>query len=331
MLIRKYNAEKDKKAICRIWEEIGWIQKEKSQKESVGLMLDCSEPWVCEYRGLAESVVLTIEAELNYLNEKLTHCAVNGVSSSTLVRKQGFTRKLIAHAIMKMVEKGAHTSSLHMFDQGYYNKLGFGTGAYKHYISFDPNNLNIKTKPRIPVRLTVNDWRDLHACRINRVKYHGAIDIIPEDFTKANYGFLKNSFIFVYKENGKITHFLVGCTDNIENGPYHIECVFNKKEQFLELLAFIKTLGEQVRCVKLIEPPFIQMQDFLERPFLFREITKQGKYQNTNIGEATWQVRICDLQKCISVVKNKEEELEFNLLINDPIKHYLPDNSIWKG
>ncbi|MEA2015222.1 MAG: sterol carrier protein domain-containing protein, partial [Actinomycetota bacterium] len=70
---------------------------------------------------------------------------------------------------------------------------------------------------------------------------------------------------------------------------------------------------------------------FLERPFLFREITKQGKYQNTNIGEATWQVRICDLQKCISVVNNKEEELEFNLLINDPIKHYLPDNSIWKG
>ncbi len=39
------------------------------------------------------------------------------------------------------IDGGAELAGLGMFEQGFYNKLGFGTLAYENWVSFDPANL----------------------------------------------------------------------------------------------------------------------------------------------------------------------------------------------
>ena len=38
-------------------------------------------------------------------------------------------------------------------------------------------------------------------------------------------------------------------------------------EQFLELMALLRSLGDQVRLVRMNEPPGIQLQDLMIQPF----------------------------------------------------------------
>ena len=78
-----------------------------------------------------------------YLEEDLRLSVVTGVTTSRVVRKQGLAGRLTAEVIAAAVEEGAQVSALSMFEQGFYDRLGFGTGGYEHMIRFDPADLNI--------------------------------------------------------------------------------------------------------------------------------------------------------------------------------------------
>jgi hypothetical protein len=97
-----------------------------------------------------------------------------------------------------------------------------------------------------------------------------------------------------------------------------------------ELLAVIKSLSDQVRQVRLREPRQILMQDFLEKPFQLQTATQKGRFEAGVRAFAYWQIRILDLEKCVSVMKSGEE-VDFNLTIDDPIVRFLPDESAWRG
>ena len=45
-------------------------------------------------------------------------------------------------------------AALGMFDQGFYDKLGFGTGAYERELTFDPGILDVELPKNDAVRLT---------------------------------------------------------------------------------------------------------------------------------------------------------------------------------
>ncbi|HXG23005.1 MAG TPA: hypothetical protein VNJ09_00510, partial [Chthonomonadales bacterium] len=90
-----------------------------------------------------------------------------------MARKQRLASSLTARIVAEDAAEGALLSALGMFEQGYYDQLGFGTGSYDHYLGFDPAHLQISMKTRVPSRVTEDDWKAAHAARLARWRGHG--------------------------------------------------------------------------------------------------------------------------------------------------------------
>jgi hypothetical protein len=106
---------------------------------------------------------------------------------------------------------------------------------------------------------------------------------------------------------------------------------YQTTDQFLELMALIKNLGDQIRQVWMREPSGIQLQDMLVQPFRYRQLTENAKFENRARASAYWQLRICDLPGCLAKTHLWDGELRFNLKLSDPIEKYLNDDSPWHG
>ena len=102
-------------------------------------------------------------------------CAVTAVTISRIARKQGFARVMTAQQLAAAAQAGAEVAALGMFDQGFYDQVGFGTGAYEHMIRFDPATLQVDVPFRVPARLTKDNWADVHGAMVERMKHHGAV------------------------------------------------------------------------------------------------------------------------------------------------------------
>ena len=60
-------------------------------------------------------------------------------------------------------------------------------------------------------------------------------------------------------------------------------------------------------------------------------ITEKSPFEHRNKAVAYWQIRICDLEKCISAFSSEYGQLQFNLKLYDPIQKYIGDNQGWNG
>jgi hypothetical protein len=222
-----------------------------------------------------------------------------------------------------------------MFEQGFYNKLGYGTGSYEHFVVFDPADLKVDINPLIPTRITYEDWKEAHKSRVNRRKYHGNCTLYPEMITKGVMQWEKNNgFGLGYTdEKGNLSHYFWAKPESVIHGPYEIGwMVFNNRRQFLELMALLKNLGDQVHSVKMWEPAGIQLQDLIKQPFKGKRVTEKNNYQQKSRASAYWQMRILNLEKCLTKTKLPvNNSLQFNLKLDDPIEEYLPQDSAWTG
>jgi hypothetical protein len=62
-----------------------------------------------------------------------------------------------------------------MLDEGYYDRLGFGTGGYENWIAVDPLDLHPDVRPRPPFCLGMEHVAAIHAARLAPLRQHGAI------------------------------------------------------------------------------------------------------------------------------------------------------------
>ena len=191
-VFREYRKEQDLEAVRRIWMEIGWIDKD--QTEVVDLMVEAGRTLVAEVNGAAECMVMTAPGSLRYLQEDLPFFGVTGVATSRIARKQGLASRLTARAVAAGAGDGALVGGLSMFEQGYYNQIGFGTGSYERWIGFDPARLRIPVQPRVPERLSGEDWAAIHAARLARLRGHGACSLYPAAITRSEFTWMKNAF-----------------------------------------------------------------------------------------------------------------------------------------
>ena len=124
----------------------------------------------------------------------------------------------------------------------------------------------------------------------------------------------------------------MGRAKDVEHGPYGIEwMVFQTHDQFLELMALIRGLGDQVRLVEMREPPGIQLQDLLKQPFRHRDLTAKSPFENRMRATAYWQMRINDLAGCLERTHLLGDEVRFSLVLTDPIATYLDEGVPWRG
>jgi len=128
IIFRKYNMEKDKKAAHRLWKEIGWL--EKGKEKQMDLMLKAANVLVADVNGEIEVLAKTVPGTIKYLDEELKFSGVTAVTTSRIARKKGLASELTAKVIAESAEKGALVSGLGIFEQGFYDKLVYGTGCY---------------------------------------------------------------------------------------------------------------------------------------------------------------------------------------------------------
>ena len=334
MNYRVYNPKKDRKACLRIWQECSWIDSSKEEAAAFDILVEGCRALVADLNGEAECLVLSIPGVIRYLDEELALSVVTNVTTSRIARKQGLAKRLTAQSIAADVAAGAQVSVLGIFEQGFYNRLGFGSGGYEHRISFDPAQLNINVKARVPRRLDrKKDGASVHAAMLARKRGHGACSLNSDAFIRAEMHWLRDGFGLGYFDgpNGELTH-LIWCGTKGEGGSYSVLlCIYQNREQFLELMALVKSWGDQVRMVRMHEPPDIQMQDLIEQPFRYRLLTRKSEFENSNLATAYWQMRICDLPGCLAKTHLRADTVRFNLKLRDPIEKYLPDDVPWRG
>lgn len=334
MNFRPFDPKRDKKAARRIWEETGWIDRdEDAAAKYLDLFLGASKTLVADIDQVAECIVSTAPGCMRHLENNLSLTIVAGVTTSLIARKQGFASRLTAELIAQDAQLGSELAALGMFEQGYYSRLGFGTGPYEHRVIFDPSQLRISSDPKIPQRLTLDDYHDVHFALINRWRTHGSVNVIPPEHVQAEMGWTKDALGLGYRNSeGDLTHFVWGESKG-EHGPFEISTLaYQNREQLLELLAMLKALGDQIYAVSMLEPCHLQLQDLLQTP-LRRQITTEGsEFEESNSAEAFWQVRINNLESVLSKTHLPgRSNLAFNLDLTDPISKYLAEDSSWRG
>ena len=335
MIGRRFDPTRDREAARRIWLEIGWLHQGREHAQDI--FFEFGAVWVADIRGEAECLVITAPGTLRYLTEDIPLSLITTVTTSRLARKAGLASRLTAEAIAHDALAGAAVSALGMFDQGYYNQLGFGTGTYELLVGFDPAQLDISVQPRTPRRLTADDWQAVHAARLARPRGHGACSMLPAALTHAAMRTPhtpQDGFGFGYFDGpaGELSHHLWCGSENIQHGPYRISwMVYHTRPQFLELMALLQSLEDQVYLVIMREPPGIQLQDLLRRPFRSRRITEKSSFETFARAAAWWQMRICNLPACLEHTRLRCDELRFNLVLSDPIERYLDESAGWRG
>lgn len=329
MAFRRYTPD-DLASLQRIWLECGWFDsiEEAASLESFLAEADC---FVATIDDEAECAVSTHRGQFSYMGDDIDLCHVSSVTTSWIGRKQGFASDLTARAIAAAAEDGAEMALLGMFEQGFYDQLGFGTGPYEHQVRFDPASLKLSVPHRTPLRLSVEaDAEALHQALWNRKRSHGGVRIAGVDFTRAELSDPKPFALGYRDESGAVTHFVVGRAKG-ESGPYSVAFLaYRNSHELLELMALLKSLGDQVRTVAMAEPPEIQIQDLVDHPVRQRIATRSSDHEVTTRSSAWWQARILDVAAVVSKRRWVGPPVEFNLALTDPISHRLEDGG-WSG
>lgn len=334
MTYRDYNSRTDVKAVRRIWSECGWIEDLETEGIFVSEFFDAAEDaLVATIDDEAECAVHSTNGTLRYQSETLSLGAITAVTTSRIARKLGFARELTARMLARQVAAGHEISALGMFDQGFYDKLGFGTGSYEQWIKFDPASLLVDRDFRAPKRLAVKDFEAMYYAMQNRYREHGGVTLDAKGFLKSELNLTDNGFGLGYFDgpNGSLSHFIWGSSKG-EHGPFEISVrAYQNTDQLIELLALIKSMADQINLVELLEFGEFQLQDLLKQPFRERRATENARFSSLSVSMAYWQARILDLNACLAKTRLDTPTLRFNLNLSDPVAAELPEESNWRG
>jgi len=330
---RRFNHERDIKAVQRIWIECGWIGDEDEEKEIVSDFFRHGETEVGTIDGEAECSVHWTDGRIRYQEEVLDLGAVTAVTTSHVARKLGYAKVLTARSLARQFEAGKVISALGMFDQGFYDKVGYGSGPYENLVQFDPASLKVDHPFRPPKRITTDDYKQVHKALCNRRKFHGAVDLHPAESVSFELRWTDKPFGLGYFDGpgGSLSHFIWGERKD-EHGPYEITIrAYQTTEQLMELLALIKSLGDQISSFSAVEFGEFQLQDLIAQPFRTRRGTRGGKHAQLLEACAFWQVRILDLQACLARTHLPGPGIRFNLELTDPVSEVLGGDMPWQG
>lgn len=332
MISREFDPGRDGEDCHRIWREVGWI--EKGQEKIMDTFIEGCRVLVADISGRAETMVASSPGSIMHGNRELSLCAVTAVTTGYAGRRQGLAGGLTARLVALGAMEGAEMAGLGMFDQGYYDKLGFGSGPYECWLGFDPATLRIDIKPPPPMRLGPEDHELVHRSRLSRKRFHGSTTLFRGELTRADMEWSKKGFGLGYMDSGgeRLSHhFWCGHAEG-EHGPYTISWMcFSNYFELIELLALIRNLGDQVSLVRLSEPTAVQLQDLIRTPFRQMRRTRSSKFETTHKAYAYWQIRICDMEACMAKTHWSSPLLSFNLRLTDPIEGYLDPDMSWRG
>ncbi|MHC4971793.1 MAG: GNAT family N-acetyltransferase [Planctomycetota bacterium] len=329
MELRAYDPERDFESFFRLFVEAGWAKDTERERESNALYTACGRVLVGDLGGEVESYASTHQGRMLHLDSELPLSVVSGVITGRVARQRGLALRLTAEAIAAdAVERGAAVAMLGIFDQGFYDRLGFGTGPYDAYAAFDPAEISVKEKPTAPpVRLGADDWERVHAARMARRSVHGSIVVDDPRWTQQELLRREGAIGLGFEDpgSGEITHHLFAMPQGGHSGAWNVAwLVYRNPRQMRELMTLLASMADQLKLVRLIEPPGLQIQSLVNRPFRRRGLSEGGKFEATSRVFAWWQARILDLEACVAGTRLPGgESVTFGLVLSDPVTEYL--------
>ena len=330
---RPYTRERDEKAVIRIWQECGWLDMKKNRKarDAFRLWVECGTADVAEFRGNAECLVTTHRGSICMMDEDLPFRGVTSVTAGRVMRRMGGAGELTALALARAAREGDAVAGLGIFDQGFYDKLGFGNFPYVRHISINPLSLKVPPLERAPIRLKRKDLPRIHSNIRRRMRHHGLVRFSHQDVAGL---IMTEEDIFglgFEDEEGQLTHHFLAAEKG-ESGPYRmLWMVYRTYDELIELLSLVRNLGDQVYTFNIREPWGIQIQDLISRPLRSREASEGSKFENRMEAISYKQARILDLERPLAALRIPGESLRFNLRLSDPIERFLPEDHFWKG
>ncbi|NNC75266.1 MAG: GNAT family N-acetyltransferase, partial [Acidimicrobiia bacterium] len=141
--------------VNRQWNEVGWVEAgNERETKAQRTWLSMGNGSVALVDGHAEAFGHWAPGSVWYVDRPISLCAVTAITTSRVARRQGLATALTARALRQGKEAGFTLAGLGIFDQGFYDRFGFGTSSYEHRFSFDPASLKIESSSRTPVRLS---------------------------------------------------------------------------------------------------------------------------------------------------------------------------------
>jgi hypothetical protein len=327
MEIAPYDADRDWEAARRIWREIGWTAPDNERDEQVlRAAVTAGRALVGRLDGVAECLVTDAVGTLCHQHDDIPFVGMTSVATSHVARKRGLAGRVTARMLAEAAGDGALVAALGVFDQGFYNRIGFGSGPYERWVHMNPKMLRLPVPAARPIRLGDDDWEEIHACRTRRLRRHGALTFAPAALTRADMMEPPRGFGLGFRRepDGLLTHMLWLRAENMEEGPYTVGFMaYETGEQLIGLLGVIKSLEDQINEVRFVEPPGLQVQDLATRP----HHAKSARV----FANADWQLRILDLPGCMARTHLDCEELRLSVAVQDPVGAFLPDDVPWRG
>jgi hypothetical protein len=326
---RAYDPERDAESFFRLHLEAGWAKDTERERRGNAVFAACGRVMVADLGGGVESYASTHRGRMLHLDSELPLSVVSGVITGRVARQRGLALRVTAEAIAAdAVEQGAAVAMLGIFDQGFYDRLGFGTGPYDAFAAFDPAEIAVRETPAAPpVRLGVDDWERIHAARVARRKVHGSIVIDDPRWTQQEL-LRRDSLVglgFLDPSTGAVTHHLFALPQDGSSGSWQIVWMtYRTPRELRELMALLANQADQLKLIRTIEPPGVQMQSLVRRPFRRRGLSKGGKLESESRVFAWWQARILDLEACVAATRLPGgESVTFGLALTDPVGEYL--------
>lgn len=329
--LRDFDYAQDLSAVKRIWREVGWIEDDDEEAQ-LDHFFKVGHTSVGTINNVPECSVHVTPGTMVLRSSPLSLCAVTAVTTSRIARGRAFAQRLTARQLAYGVSQGASVAALGMFDQGFYDKLGFGTGAYDHEFTFDPATLMLSADVPSPERFSIEDADVLQDAMCQRNSLNGSVVLHPPESFRAELGFDAKGFGLGYRDDlNQVSHFIWLVPEG-ERGPYRVKYyAYRNVDQLVQLLGLLKSLADQVYSVTMMEPPEIQLQSLLSRPMRHMQLTKGGTHEQKIRTLAWWQLRALDVATCVSAVSDCAEEISFNLVLTDPITSHLAADSVWQG
>lgn len=319
--LRRYRTE-DLPAITRMWREIGWIDDSDRKAEAVSRVLDVGHALVALVDGEAEAMVHSTPGAIRYDEQDLSLAAVTAVTTSPIGRNLALATTLTGRLVSDAALGGAAVAALGMFEQGFYDRLGFGTMGYVHELAFDPSQLRVPIPRRRPVRVSRDDWVEVAELLARRFRTHGGVCLDPPELALGELAMTDDPYLGLglRGDDGRLTALVVG-TNADENGPYKVTLTaYETYDDLVDVMGLLRSLSAQIHRVVLAEPPGIQLQDLLDRPIRGNDVLQVepgGRVHHTATG--WYQLRILDLEACVAARSWPGAEVAFDLDLTDPL------------
>lgn len=324
-----FSFDRDMDDVLRVWAEAGWFDGEDRPERFIKQFFEANDArsLVARLNGTTESVVHRSLGTMRYDNSTVSLGGITAVTTSRIARRMRMASRLTARTVAHLGDEGVAVAVLGMFEQGFYDRFGFGVGAYENRVHMYPGDLDIPVPYRTPERLDLDDdIEEIHAAVIDRMPWHGSIAVGGERLTQSGSQIDDEPTLFGYRTDGVLSHFLMMEMKG-ENGPDRVlGMAYQTKYQCLELLRLIQEWGDQVDSIRFVEPAWMQAQEFMRQPGREYRRTKGTPHETHVDADAWWQARIVDLDACVQAMRPAADDFSIVVDLLDPVQEHLAES-----